>query len=177
MTIQEFLNLTVGQWFAQRTSYILDKEEVENSKAEITTEILPWDQPEVIQLCQQHNINPEKTLGAIKSSWDNSVDWDKPKEKGTSVLVFAPDENQINQGLVLRNLEMGKPQAGVAHYLLTEDGVLTLSIQEDNVIIEERQWFASDNLRLRNTVVTQENNCTQTAFYSEIRKIVAPPKE
>lgn len=175
MKIQEFLTLTVGQWFAQRTSYILNSEEVENSKAEITTTILSKDDPEVIQLCQQYQIQAEQTIGGIKSSWNNSVDWDKPKDQGSVLLVFAPDTNP-HQGKVLRHFGVGK-DAPVAHYQLTEDGVLILSLQQDQVAIEERQWFASDNLKLRNTVVNDGENCTQTAFYSEIRKIVAPPKE
>jgi phycoerythrin-associated linker protein len=176
MTIQEFLNLAVGQWFAQRTSYLLKSEEVENSKAEITTEVLSNDHPEVIQLCQQHQIQAEQTIGGIKSSWNNSVDWDKPKDQGSVLLVFAPDAHQPHQGQVLRHFALGQ-QAPIAHYQFTEEGVLTLSLQQDHLAIEERQWFASENLRLRNTVVNDGENCTQTAFYSEIRKIVAPPQE
>ncbi len=172
MTIEEFLNLTVGQWFAQRTSYVLNNEEVENSKVEITTTALKFDDPEVIQLCQKHQIKPDQTLGAIKSSWNNSVDWDKPKEQGSALLIFAPDQKQEDQGLVYREISVNNN--AVAQYQFSEDGVLTLSIQQDNLIIEERQWFASENLRLRNTLVKEENNCYQTAFYSEIRKIVAP---
>lgn len=171
MTIEEFLNLTVGQWFAQRTSYVLNNEEVENSKVEITTTALKFDDPEVIQLCQKHNIKPNQTLSTIKSSWNNSVDWDKPKEQGVALLIFAPDQQQGDQGLVYRHISVNHHNP-VAQYQLSEDGVLTLSIQQDNLIIEERQWFASENLRLRNTLVKEENNCYQTAFYSEIRKIL-----
>ena len=173
MTIEEFLNLTIGQWFAQRTSYVLNNEEVENSKVEITTTALKSDDLEVIQLCQQHNIKADQTLSAIKSSWNNSVDWDKPKKQGSALLIFVPDPDQSNQGFVYRDLSISNNN-DVAQYQFSEDGVLTLSIQQDHLIIEERQWFASENLRLRNTLVKEENNCYQTAFYSEIRKIVAP---
>ena len=40
---------------------------------------------------------------------------------------------------------------------------------------EERQWFASDNLRMRTIVAQYQDGRKQTSFYSEIRK--AKPKK
>ena len=177
MNIENFLNLIVGRWFAQRTSYVLDKEEVENSKADITIQALNKDDQEVIKLCKENNIKAQKTLGGIKSSWDTSVDWGKTKEQGFSLLVFVPDEDNLEKGLLLRNLGVGKNNISHGSYILTQDEVLTLFTQEKDCIIEERQWFASDNLKLRNVVVNIGEDCKQTTFYSEIRKIVTPPKE
>jgi len=174
MTIEEFLKLTAGQWFTQRTSYLLTDEQVENSKAEITTELLNADHPEVIQLCQKSNFSGDQSLGAIKSTWNNSVDWGKPKVEGSSLLVFIPDGEQINQGQVLRYLSSNPSSTSIANYSFQEDGVLTLSLQQEDLQLEERQWFASDNLKLRNTVVNQGQKCTQTAFYSEIRRLITP---
>ena len=177
MNIENFLNLIVGRWFAQRTSYVLDQEEVENSKADITIEALNKDDPEVIKICEDNNIKAEKIIGGIKSSWDNSVDWGKTKEQGSSLLIFVPDEDNFEKGLLLRNSGVGKNNISHCSYGFTKDEVLTLLTQEKDCIIEERQWFASDNLKLRNLVVNVGGDCKQTTFYSEIRKVVIPPKE
>ena len=40
---------------------------------------------------------------------------------------------------------------------------------------EERQWFASDNFKMRTTVVQYQDGTKKTSFYSEIRK--APPQK
>ncbi len=43
MKIEEFLELCTGKWFSQRTSYHFEKQQVDNSKSELTIEWLPGD--------------------------------------------------------------------------------------------------------------------------------------
>jgi phycoerythrin-associated linker protein len=48
MDIKEFLQLTVGNWFSQRTNYSLSGREADNGKAEIGIESLDRSALEVI---------------------------------------------------------------------------------------------------------------------------------
>jgi hypothetical protein len=57
--------------------------------------------------------------------------------------------------------------------MLGVDEALTLTTENKGIDIEERQWFVSDNLRMRTTIVKKGEQVIQTSFYSEIRKAVA----
>lgn len=173
MDIKEFLEQTAGQWFSQRTTYDLSQNEtqVENSKADLTIEILPPDQPQIINLCKENSLNFNLILGAISSSWDNSPDWGKPKQKGSTVLTFLKDEQNEQTGQIFRIINNSEKKLIVGKYILGNDQALTLILQEDNNYLEERIWFASPNFRLRTTVGKNQDKCLMTSFYSEIKKI------
>ena len=92
MDLQEFLETSTGNWFTQRTSYQLVEGQCNNNKAEITIEKLPFDHPKVVKLCEQFGISSHLNCGGTQIFWDNSVDWGQVKEKGSSLLVFIPDQ-------------------------------------------------------------------------------------
>lgn len=170
MDIKEIIELCNGKWFSQRTIFQSNKE---SSKSEITVEFLASDHPEIAKLCQQHQIQPELTLGGTKASWDNSVDFGKPKQTGYTLLVWVPEANDPTHGQILRYLSVGQ-NSSKGQYTLGTDEALTLSIEEANRYSEERISFASPNLRLRTNLVQLSDGASQMAFYSEIRKVSEP---
>jgi len=172
MDINTFLDKTVGDWFSQRTIYKINQNEVDNSKANVTISLLTATNSKVSSLAQQHHFDLDLNIGAISSQWDNSPDWGKPKQKGESLMLLFQKENEINQGKIVRVLGNNTVKEG--EYSLADDESLTLILKENSQIITERIWFASDNLRLRNTVITDEGKVIETAFYSEIKRIVKP---
>ena len=172
MNLKKFLDLSSGKWFSQRTNYLLgDDDEVENSKADITIELISTDDSRAVQLCQKHRLDPQLSLGGTVQSWDNSVDWGKPKQQGSSIIVFVSNLMSDRIGKLIRP---GDTKI-CGRYVLGEDEALTLIIETEDMYAEERQWFASNNLRMRTTMVKYSNGLNQTSFYSEIRKV--PPKE
>ena len=172
MDIKTFLKSSAGEWFTQRTNYHLDGSKTESSKANITVEFIQPDHPQIVTLCQQNKIEPNLSLGGLKYSWDNSVDWGKPKQQGHSLLILVPDRENPQIG----NLLKASVNAGfLGSYILGEDEALTLTIDTEDIYAEERQWFAGENLRLRTTVIKDRAGRMQTTFYSEIRRIA--PKE
>jgi hypothetical protein len=173
MNIKEFLNLSAGNWFVQRTNYQLNAGEADNSKADITVEFLSSDDAQVIQICEQNNIDASLSLGGTKYSWDTSVDALKPKQKGSSLLILIPNSNEPQTGKLLKQSKNINENNSFGRYILGQDLALTLIVETENIYAEERQWFASDNLKFRTTIVKDSNGNTQTSFYSEIRK--APP--
>ncbi|MEM8780571.1 MAG: phycobiliprotein lyase, partial [Cyanobacteria bacterium P01_G01_bin.49] len=172
MDIQTFLELCVGQWFSQRSSYQFEEQKAESDKSELTIEELETDHSIVVSLCQEYRINPSQEMQGQRISWNNSVDWGKPKQTGTATIIVIPDKNKPQTGQILQSIQSQPSAKG--HYSLGEDEALTLTINNDNFSIEERGWFASPNLRLRTSLIKGKNGYRWTAFYSEIRKM--PPK-
>ena len=171
MDIHTFLDKFSGDWFSQRTNYNLAGNQVDNSKANVTINLLPANDPKVVQLSQQYNLNHDLSLGAIASNWDNSPDWGKPKEQGNSLMLIFSDATETNIGKVVKVVNSNKIIIG--KYILAEDESLTFTIEDNNQSLEERITFSSDNLRIRNCIEKNNNEVTHTTFYSEIRRIVS----
>ncbi|MEM9543810.1 MAG: phycobiliprotein lyase, partial [Cyanobacteria bacterium P01_E01_bin.42] len=168
MDIKTFVTQSAGEWFSQRTRYQGAGQQPDNSKSNLTVELLE-DDPAIGQLYQQYNIDSAALKFGLKTSWDTSVDWGKPKQIGSSFWAIVPDENDPQTGLILRSGLLQNPSAkGV--YAIGADDALTLTITNNNICTSERIWFASENLRLRTLLVNNGKEFTQTSFYSEIRR-------
>ena len=164
MNIQKFLNLSSGRWFSQRTNYFLSENKSESSKADLTIEYIPPDDSNAIALCEQNHLDSNLIVGGTVQSWDNSVDWGKTKQVGSATLVLVADEQSDRTGNLIRH------DRRYGRYVLGEDSALTLFFETDEMYAEERQWFASDNFKMRTIVVEYNDGRKQTSFYSEIRK-------
>jgi phycoerythrin-associated linker protein len=175
MDIKEFVALSEGKWFSQRTSYYFDNDKAENSKADVTIEAIDREDGDLIKLCQDNKISANGDLKATKISWDNSVDWGKPKQTGSAKLILIPNSDNAGVGKIINSIASPGQTPKVGRYILAEDEALTLIIEDGTMYFEERQWYASPNLRLRTTVSKNADGVTQTSFYSEIRK--ALPKD
>jgi phycoerythrin-associated linker protein len=175
MNLKTFLNLCTGNWFSQRTNYSLNSDKTESGKADLGITMIAPNDSKVTQLCQQHCIDPQNSLGGLLYNWDTSVDWGKSKQQGSSLIVFIPDRENATTGKLLSNVTFKPGVKSSGTYILGQDEALTLIVNTESTNAEERLWFASDNLRLRTTVIKNSTEITHTTFYSEIRK--APPKE
>ena len=172
MDIKKFIELCTGNWFSQRTNYQVETEETESNKADLSITLIPTDDSRISQLCLQNKIDPQLSLGGLHHSWDNSVDWGKPKQSGTSLIILMQDRDNPQTGTIISNVAN---QNLLGKYILGNDAALTLIFETEDKSVEERIWFASDNLRLRTTVTKNEDGTMSTFFYSEIRK--APPQK
>ncbi|MBR8829885.1 MAG: Phycocyanobilin lyase subunit CpcU [Chroococcopsis gigantea SAG 12.99] len=162
MDVKEFMTSCVGKWFSQRTSYQITDGEMENNKSDLTIDYLEPDHPDVVNMCTTKGIDGNLCVGALKTSWDTSVDWGKPKGVGSTLLILLTD------GQFLKS-------SAVGHYSLGKDSAITLTLQEKDYQTEERIWFAGENLRLRTSITQHSDGTQQTVFYSEIRKVTPPP--
>ncbi|MEO0012525.1 MAG: hypothetical protein RLZZ535_914, partial [Cyanobacteriota bacterium] len=157
MNLEKFLSLSAGRWFSQRTNYFLDQNQSASSKADITIELLAADDSRVLELCQQHNLDSNLAVGGAVQSWDNSVDWGKDKQVGSATIVLVSNPDSDTTGKLIR------PQDSqvFGQYVLGQDEALTLRIETDEMSAEERQWFASDNFKMRTTVVKYSDGTQQ----------------
>ncbi|MFW6357985.1 MAG: phycobiliprotein lyase [Chroococcales cyanobacterium] len=176
MDIQKFFELSAGKWFSQRTSYQLLLTETENSKSEITIDLLSPDDTALKELCQQANLEAGTDSIGLKYNWDTSVDWGNKAHKGSTILVAIANPNNPQEGQLLRKLSDSVQSENTGRYRIGNDEAVTLMIEENGAYIEERIWFASENLRMRTSVVKRDGKCYLTSFYSEIRRLSPQPE-
>jgi len=172
MDINEFLQKSEGKWFSQRTYYDLTQQTSQDSKSEITIELLPATDAAVARLCQQAGFNPEDSCGGARIGWDNSVDWDAPAQRGQTVVAAVPSPQQPQTGQLVQQPSGDGQTPLVACYEIAADESLTLTAEAGETYSQERLWFAHPNLRLR-TVLQGSQSVSRTAFYSEIGRVSA----
>jgi CpeS-like protein len=184
MDIREFFELSAGKWFSQKTSHHLTLKQSEQGKSDLEIEILPNDNPQILQLCQQAGVDPILVWGGAKYTWQGTVSWDTHPQnsaspQGETISISVPDRAGSNTGQLfhLTNTPTrfptgaAAPTVRVARYQMGDDNALTLVTKLEQTQFDERIWFESDNVRLRTTIVTQANGDSLASFYSEIRRM------
>ena len=173
MNIEEFFDLSVGKWFAHRSSHNLNAEESQEGKSDIFIEKLPASHSEVVGLCEQYQtLSGLATFGA-KISWNDTTKLNQ-KETGSTILVFVPNPQNNSEGEVLRQVKNGdKPITG--RYIMGSDEALSLILQNEAISTEERLWFVHRNVRMRVSTVKNPSGLNIATFTSEIRMGGTPP--
>lgn len=174
MNISKFIKLSIGRWKSQRSAHHLVFGHFEEVTSIIDIVSLAIDDPEVINLCKNHDIDPQSISDPFRMTWEAESDWDENEElKGTTILVPIPDPDEPNRGRLLRDQGYAETIPAISTYHLTEDGTFVLVSQYDRAAAEEKIWFATPNLRLRVSLIkTNDNSGVLTAsFSSEIRSL------
>ncbi len=169
MDIVDFFELSSGKWLSQRSSHHFDSKQSEAGKSDLVIESLAQTAPEVVQLCEQYQLDPAISQCGLKVSWSSSGEWDNKKTTGTSVLVAIADPETPNQGQLLRSFAANTTPPVAGRYVLGSDEALTLITADDTLYAEERLWFASPNLRLRTSMLKRTGGSSTASFFSEIR--------
>ncbi|MFE1743994.1 phycobiliprotein lyase [Coleofasciculus sp. H7-2] len=177
MDIQKFFELSAGKWFSQRTSHHLAFKQAESGKSDIKIEMLSAQDPEVIKLCEQYEVDPALAWGGARVSWDGTMEWDQEKHAGSSVLVPIPDPEKPNEGQLLRDMGYAEKASVAGRYVMGSDDSFTLITEYETMYSEERIWFASENLRLRASILKRFGGFSMASFCSEIRMGVTKPQE
>lgn len=169
MDIVEFFQQSAGKWFSQRTSHHLAFKQSESGKSDIVIEALAKDAPEVIQLCQQYDLDPALALCGARVTWNGTMEWDEEKHAGSTVLVPIADPDKPNEGKLLRDQGYAEKASVAGRYVMGDDQALTLITEYETMYSEERLWFASPNLRLRTSILKRFGGFSMASFCSEIR--------
>ncbi|HEY9908815.1 MAG TPA: phycobiliprotein lyase [Thermosynechococcaceae cyanobacterium] len=176
MDIVEFFQQSSGKWFSQRTSHHLAFKQAESGKSDIQIELLDKADPSVIKLCEQYELNPELALCGARVTWDGTMEWDKEKHAGSTVLVPIADAEKPNEGQLLREMGYAEKAPVAGRYVMGDDEALTLITDYETMYSEERLWFASPNLRLRSSILKRFGGFSMATFCSEIRLGGAQPQ-
>ncbi|MCS6812724.1 MAG: phycobiliprotein lyase [Cyanobacteria bacterium] len=169
MTIVEFFELSVGKWLSQRSSHRTDSQQTQGGKSELQFEMLSSDHPDIAALCAQHDIDPTLVGCSAKIAWTGTTDHSTKKITGVTMIVSVPDAAKASEGMVICQPTLPSSAPVVGRYAIGRDDVLTFTRETKTTFTEERLWFASPNLRLRTSLVSQGNGLMTTSFYSEIR--------
>jgi CpeS-like protein len=178
MDVKEFFELSAGKWFSQKTSHHLTLKQSVQGKSDLAIDILPNDDAQIMQLCQQAGVDHTQIWGGAKYSWQGTTHWDNQQQspanqQGLTIVMLLPQQPGANHGRLFQHIENSNSSPVVAEYTLGDDDALTLIIDRDGTHSEERIWFESPNVRLRTTVITRTDGDNIAAFYSEIRRIGA----
>lgn len=174
MDITEFFQQSAGKWASQRTNHHLAQNQSEGVKSELIIDVLPQNDPSVVQLCQQQGIDSASALCGVRVSWNGTAERNPKPQTGSSLLVVIADADQPHQGQILSQPhKAAAPTLG--RYSLDENEVLTLITDTPDLYAEERIWFANSNFRLRTSVVKRAGNYNVASFCSEIRMGGTPP--
>ncbi|MGB3615002.1 MAG: phycobiliprotein lyase [Elainellaceae cyanobacterium] len=168
MDIKIFFEQSCGKWFCQCTSQHLGHSQSEWQRTDTWITLVPTDDSSVLQLCSQFNIDPSLALCSLSARWEGTIGASPNKSKGTTLLVSIANAEDPGQGTLLRQSSPNNI-ATTACYMVEQTETLVIMSEQDGLELEERLWFASPKLRLRNSILKRPDAFNTTSFFSEIR--------
>ncbi|MBF2067763.1 MAG: phycobiliprotein lyase [Calothrix sp. C42_A2020_038] len=176
MDINQFIKSSFGQWRSQRSAHHLIFSHFEAVQSVIDIVGLAPDDPAVLALCQNNDIDPQRIASPFRMSWEGESDWNEDQNeelKGTTVLVPVPDLSFPNRGKLLRDQGYAETMPAVGDYHLTDDGTFVLLTQYERAAAEEKIWFVNPNLRFRISMIKSSDGVgvITASFSSEIRSL------
>ena len=176
MDVMEFFQLSTGKWRSQRTTHHLAFKLSETGESEIQVEALTADNPQVIEICQMHQVDPGLAIGGAFVSWQGGMGWDKEDEnhEGSTIFVLIPDADQPQQGILLRERGYAENVPVSGRSRMDDGDGLVLTTEYEIMSSIERFWFASPSFRLRTSTVKRLGGFTTATFCTEIRLADTP---
>ena len=173
ITINQFIQKSLGEWKSIRSTHSLAFQEVENSTSKIVIKELEINNKNVVELLEKYNSTSKATVIALSISWEAISDWemDKKTEEDKTILLFLPQDK--NKGIVLRNKGYTEYVISSSEYLIDENESLNIKTIYSSTVSEERICFLSNHIRSRYSVIRNYENNTviQTSHTSEIRNM------
>ena len=173
ITINQFIQKSLGEWKSIRSTHSLAFQEFENSTSKIVIKELEINNKNVIELLEKYNSTSKATVIALSISWEAISDWemDKKTEEDKTILLFLPKDKK--KGNVLRNKGYTESVISSSEYLIDENENLNIKTIYSSTVSEERICFLSNHIRSRYSVIRNYENNTviQTSHTSEIRNM------
>lgn len=168
----EFFQLCAGKWRSQRTTHHLAFKRAETGESEINVSTLAADHPQVVEICQLHQVDPSLAIGGALVSWQGTMAWDRSDEEnheGSTVMVLVPDSDNPRQGMLLRERGYAEIVPVAGRYLIDDDDALILLTEYETMSSEERFSFVSPDLRMRTSTVKRFGGFSTASLCVETR--------
>ncbi len=174
ITINQFIDKSIGEWKSIRSTHTLAFQEFENSTSKIYIKHINAKNKKVVKIFKNYKLTLNLECIAISIKWQAISDWedDDKSEGDETILIFLPKDE--NSGIVLRNKGYAESVISSSNYFFDAQNNLNLKTIYKSTVSEERICFLSTHIRSRfSTIRNQENNSViQTSHTSEIRNIV-----
>lgn len=176
----EFFQHSAGRWRSKRTTHHLAFRRSEMGESEIEVKALDAKDPQVIALCELHQVDPSLAVGGCYVTWAASMGWDQEGEnhEGKTVFALVPDAKDRSRGQLLRDRGYAEIVAVNGQYQMDEEDGLVLTTDYDIMSSIERFWFPSPNVRVRSSTVKRMGGFSTATFCTETRvgtEDLAPP--
>lgn len=188
MTLEDFLQHSAGDWLSQKTNHDVADSRYASGRSTISVEVLSASSPDLVTVCQQQHIDPATAAGGLKYVWTGRLDGDESDRTETTLYIFLPGEETSEAGKLVRtSTSVGQPSrfsqsspsssssTSTGQYSLGSDDALTMNASSDAGASKERIWFASENLRIRSTIVETADGFSAASLSSDIRKLSSKP--
>ena len=172
MDAVKFFQQSAGRWHSSRTTHHLAFKRSEIGESNIEVQSLEADSPQIIALCEMHQVSPSITVGGSHVSWLGTMAWDKEDEEnheGNTVFAIEPDADNPPRGSLLRERGYAEIVPVVGRFHMDDDGVSVLTTEYDTMSSIERFWFASPNMRMRTSTIKRFGGFNSASFCVETR--------
>jgi phycoerythrin-associated linker protein len=174
ITINQFIDKSIGEWKSIRSTHTLAFQEFENSTSKIYIKHINSKNKKVVEIFKNHKLTLNLENVAISIKWQAISDWDDDIGKGDeTILIFLPKDE--NSGIVLRNKGYTESVISSSNYFVDEQNNLHIKTVYKSTISEEKISFLSTHIRSRfSTIRNQETKSViQTSHTSEIRNLAS----
>ena len=175
ITINQFINKSIGEWKSIRSTHTLAFQDFENSTSKIYIKHINKKNKKVVEIFKNYKFSLNLESIAISINWQAISDWDNDdiSEGDETILIFLPKDE--NSGIVLRNKGYTESFISSSNYFVDEQNNLHIKTFYKSTVSEERISFLSTHIRSRfSTIRNQETESViQTSHTSEIRNLAS----
>ena len=175
ITINQFIDKSIGEWKSIRSTHTLAFQEFENSTSKINIKHINLTNKKVVEIFKNNELSYNLESIAISIKWQAISDWEDNdmSEGDETILIFLPKNE--NSGIVLRNKGYTEPVISSSNYFFDNQNDLHIKTIYKSTVSEERISFLSTHIRSRfSTIRNLENNSViQTSHTSEIRNLAS----
>ena len=175
ITINQFIDKSIGEWKSIRSTHTLAFQEFENSTSKIYIKHINSKNKKVVEIFKNYKLSINLENIAISIKWQAISDWDDDdiREGDETILIFLPKDE--NSGIVIRNKGYTEPVISSSTYYVDEENNLHIKTVYQSSVSEEKISFLSTHIRSRfSTIRNQETKSViQTSHTSEIRNLAS----
>ena len=161
----EYFKRSQGQWNSQRRYYMLNQEtEPQEVESQLTVRYLEPGAPELIELAQLHELEPEKSLicGSVVTWKSNYTKQDRKASTGST--IFGILGNKLYRA---RGFATSKPIIAICSF--NNPNTLCLRTEYKGSVFEEEIKLVGQNYRTRQTIISRAGEEITIGQYLEKR--------